>query len=218
VPTQAVVRTHLSSLSPGLNAENLLAWFAPAGFLFAAAMFRRVMNFFEFPFPLARMLTQAGAIGLCSLPLLVSLLPPRPPVMASPPYYVPAIRQLCGYLPQGSLVTSDMPWAVSWYCGLECVSLPLRVGQEPREDFFRIHDFQRPFAAMLLTPLTCDVPWRSELLSGEDAVWGRFYMDFILRSQNIPSGFPLKYAFGDGYPYAGYLFLADRPYWREPGR
>jgi hypothetical protein len=52
-------------------------------------------------------------------------------------------------------------------------------------------------------------------MNDSDAVWGRFYMDYLLRQGNIPSGFPLKFAFGDRYPENGYLFIADRPYWRE---
>jgi len=212
---QALFWSHLEKLSPGINSENLLAWFAPVAFLYAAVAFRRALDQFKFPFPLAKSVTQVVAIVLCSSPLLLSLLPPRMPVMSSPPYYLPAIRQLCGYLPEGSFLMTDMPWATAWYGRVDSVQVTLRTGQEPKEDFFRIHDFQRPFNAMLLTPLTCDVPWRAELLASPDAVWGRFYMDFMLRRENIPSGFPLKYAFGDGFPYAGYLFLADRPYWRE---
>lgn len=212
---QALIRTQASTLSPGLTSENLLAWFAPVAFLYAAVAFRRALEVFEFPFPLAKTLTQVSAIFLCSLPLLISILPPKMPVMASPPYYVPAIRQLSGYLPENSFVMSDMPWAIAWYGKHTSVLLTLRTGQEPKEDFFRIHDFQRPFNAMLLTPLSCDVPWRAELLAAPDAVWGRFYMDYMLRRENIPGGFPLKYAFGDGFPFAGYLFVADRPYWRD---
>jgi hypothetical protein len=212
---QALFSTHLSKLSPGINSENLLAWYAPVAFLYAAVAFRRALDVFEFPFPLAKTLTQLVAILLCSSPLLISILPPRMPVMSSPPYYLPAIRQLCGYLPEGAFVMSDMPWAIAWYGRQDAALTTLRTGQEPKEDFYRIHDFQRPFNAMLLTPLTCDVPWRAELLASSDAVWGRFYMDYILRRENIPNGFPLKYAFGDGFPYAGYLFIADRPYWRE---
>jgi hypothetical protein len=215
IPTQALIRTHLSTLCPTVNSENLLAWFAPFAFLFAASAFRRALSVFQFPFPLAKTLTQALAIILCSMSLLVSVLPPKMPVMSSPPYYLPAIRQLCGYLPPDSFAMTDMPWALAWYGRVDSVQLTLRTGQEPKEDFFRIHDFQRPFTCMLLTPLTCDVPWRAEMLASPDAVWGRFYMDFVLRRENIPSGYPLKYAFGDGFPFAGYLFLADRPYWRD---
>jgi hypothetical protein len=93
--------------------------------------------------------------------------------------------------------------------------LTLRAGLDPKEDFYQIHDFQRPFNALLLTSLTCDQLWHSKLMNDSDAVWGRFYMDFLLRQGNIPSGFPMKFAFGDRYAENGYLFIADRPYWRE---
>jgi hypothetical protein len=215
IPTQALIRTQVSAQSPGINSENLLAWFAPLSFLYGAAAFRRILDAFPFPFPLARSLTQIAALGLCGLPLLVALFPPRTPPQISPPYYVPAIRQTCGYVPADGFMMTDMPWATAWYGRRVSFGAPLRVGNDSKEDFFRIHDFQRPFRAMLLTGISADVPWREKLLSDDDQVWGRFYMDFMLRRENIPSGFPLKYAFGDGFPFGGYLLLADQPYWRN---
>jgi hypothetical protein len=146
---------------------------------------------------------------------VISLLPPRQPVISNPSYYLPVIRQLLGYLPAGAMVLSDMPAAVAWYGHLDSMPLTLRAGLDPKEDFYQIHDFQRPFNALLLTSLTCDQLWHSKLMNDSDAVWGRFYMDFLLRQGNIPSGFPMKFAFGDRYAENGYLFIADRPYWRE---
>ena len=215
VPAQALIQTHLATLSPYLNSENLLAWFVPLAGLYAAVVFRWALDSFDFPFPLARWMALVVPMGLCLMPFVISLLPPRQPVMANPPYYLPVIRQLLGYLPPGAMVLSDMPAAVAWYGHLDSMPLTLRAGQDPKEDFYQIHDFQRPFNALLLTPLTCDQLWHSKLLNDPDAVWGRFYMDYLLRQGNIPSGFPLKFAFGDRYPENGYLLVADRPYWRE---
>ncbi len=212
---QGLFKTQWSKISPGINSENLLAWFAPLALLYAAITFRRALEVFQFPSDLTKAWTQMVALFLCSLPLLVSALPPRMPVMSSPPYYLPAIRQLCSYLPEDSLMMTDMPWATAWYGRRDSLQITLRAGDDPKESFYRIHDYVRPFNALFLTPLTCDVPWRSEILVSSDAVWGRFYMDFLLRRESIPTGFPLKYAFGDGFPAAGYLFMADRPYWRD---
>jgi len=214
VPAQALIQTHLSAQSPFLNSENLLAWFVPLASLYAAVVFRWALDSFDFPFPLARWMATVVPVALCLMPFVASLLPPRQPVMAAPPYYLPVIRELLGYLPPGALVMTDMPAAVAWYGHLDAMPLTLRAGQDPKEDFYQIHDFQRPFNGLLLTPLTCDQLWHSRLLNDPDAVWGRFYMDYLLRQGNIPSGFPLKFAFGDRYPENGYLMVADRPYWR----
>ena len=214
VPSQALIQTHLSTQSPFLNSENLLAWFVPLAGLYAAVVFRWALDTFDFPYPLARWMAMAIPMALCLMPFVVSLLPPRQPVMASPPYYLPVIRQLLGYLPAGSMVLSDMPAAVAWYGHLDSIPLTLRAGQDPKEDLYQIHDFQRPFNALLLTPLTCDQLWHSKLMNDSDAVWGRFYMDYLLRQGNIPSNFPLTFVLGDRYPENGYLFAADRPYWR----
>lgn len=215
VPAQALIQTQLSVQSPYLNSENLLAWFVPLAGLYATVVFRWALDSFDFPYPLARWAATVVPLGLCLMPLAISLLPPRQPVMANPPYYLPVIRQLMGYLPAGAMVLTDMPAAVAWYAHLDAMPLTLRAGQDAKEDFYQIHDFQRPFNALLLTPLTCDQLWHSKLLNDPDAVWGRFYMDYLLRQGNIPSGFPLKFAFGDRYPENGYLLVADRPYWRE---
>ena len=215
VPAQALIQTPLSTQSPVLNSENLLAWFVPLAGLYAAVVFRWALDTFQFPYPLARWMALVVPLGLCLMPFTLSLLPPRQPVMASPPYYLPVIRQLLGYLPAGSMVLTDMPAAVAWYGHLDAMPLTLRAGLDPKEDFYRIHDFQRPFKAMLLTPLTCDQLWHSKLMNDPNAVWGRFYMDYLLRGGNIPTGFPLKFVFGDRYPENGFLFTADRPYWRE---
>ena len=215
VLAQALIQTHLSTQSPFLNSENLLAWFVPLAGLYAAVVFRWALDSFDFPYPLARWFALVVPLALCLMPFLVSLLPPRLPVMASPPYYLPVLRQLIGYLPPGALVLSDMPAAVAWYGHLDAMPLTLRAGEDPKEDFYRIHDFQRPVNALLLTPLTCDQLWHSKLLNDPDAVWGRFYMDYLLRQGNIPTGFPLRFVFGDRYPENGYLLIADRPYWRE---
>lgn len=215
VPAQALIQTHLSTQSPFLNSENLLAWFVPLAGLYAAVIFRWALDSFDFPYPLARWMATVIPVALCLMPFVVSLLPPRQPVMANPPYYLPVIRQLIGYLPPGAMVLTDMPAAVAWYGHLDAMPLTLRAGQDRKEDFYQIHDFQRPFSALLLTPLTCDQLWHSRLLNDPDAVWGRFYMDYLLRQGNIPSGFPLKFAFGDRYPENGYLMVADRPYWRD---
>lgn len=215
VPAQGLIQTHLSTQSPFLNSENLLAWFVPLAGLYAAVVFRWALDSFDFPYPLARWMATVIPMGLCLMPLVLSLMPPRQPVMASPPYYLPVIRQLLGYLPPGALVLTDMPAAVAWYGHLDAMPLTLRAGQDPKEDFYQIHDFQRPFSALLLTPLTCDQLWHTRLLNDPDAVWGRFYMDYLLRDGNLPRGFPLKFAFGDRYPENGYLLVADQPYWRE---
>jgi hypothetical protein len=63
---------------------------------------------------------------------------------------------------------------------------------------------------LYLSPLTTEQSLRRALAS-EEFVWGRFYMDALVR-HNLPTGFPLKY----GYPGSagnGHLLLADRPRW-----
>ena len=64
VPAQALIQTHLATLSPYLNSENLLAWFVPLAGLYAAVVFRWALDSFDFPFPLARWMALVVPMGL----------------------------------------------------------------------------------------------------------------------------------------------------------
>jgi hypothetical protein len=73
----------------------------------------------------------------------------------------------------------------------------------------------RPVAALYLTALTLDQKLVSDLLQGDDPAWGEFAANAVVKRE-IPEGFPLKFAFAEGFPYQ--LFLADRERWKVPAK
>ena len=93
------------------------------------------------------------------------------------------------------LMMSDMPWAVAWYGDRKCLWATLDAPSDLRtakqSDFFDIHDYQKPIQGILLTRLTTDAKWFSQMIQGQDFAWGKFMLECLLRT-NVPTGFPLE--------------------------
>ena len=207
---QAVAKTHVAALSPDVNSENLLVVLAPLVFVFGTGLFVLLMDQLELP-PFG---ARGTVIGLFLLIVCAPMLfavggTPRSP-MAYPPYQPQVIHERAGWLGERELMMSDMPWAVAWYGRRDCVWLPSNVG----EGFATVHRV-RHVAAIYLTAMTLDQKLVSELLQGDDPAWGDFAANAIVKRE-IPDGFPLKFAFAEGFPYQ--LFLADRERWKSPAK
>ena len=207
---QSVAKTHVAALVPDVNAENLLVVLAPLVFIFGTGLFVLLLDQLELP--------PFGARGtVIGLFLLVACAPmgfalgatPRSP-MTYPPYHPQVIHERASWLGERELMMSDMPWAVAWYGRRDCVWLPSNVG----EGFATVHRV-RPVAALYLTALTLDQKLVSDLLQGDDPAWGEFAANAVLKRE-IPEGFPLKFAFAEGFPYQ--LFLADRERWKPAAK
>lgn len=221
--TQAAGKTHLSTLAPTVNSENLLVLLAPLVFLFGAAFFRLLLDRIRFPFQLIHTFVHAAALMLFSLPLVVALgtdtlalpglVPRRHLPLVDPPYRPSVIREVSGYTPPGSLLISDVPWAVAWYGGRACVNIPLHVQDGYKEDFYVVHDYQHPVQAIYLSPLTANSPWHTTFFDPDHA-WFRFLLDVALR-KTMPDRFPLL-SLPTGYIEAGHFFCAEKPWWRLP--
>lgn len=206
VVMQAVAKTHVGALAPDVNAENLLVVVAPLVFVFGTGLFVLLMDQLELP-PFGARGTVIGLfLVVACAPVLFALGgTPRSP-LAYPPYHPQVIHERAGWLGERELMMSDMPWAVAWYGRRDCVWLPSNVG----EGFASVHRV-RPVAALYLTALTLDQKLVSELLQGDDPAWGEFAANAVVKRE-IPEGFPLKFAFVEGFPYQ--LYLADRERWK----
>ncbi|MEN9574456.1 MAG: hypothetical protein RL514_2311 [Verrucomicrobiota bacterium] len=210
VVLQALAKTHVAALAPDVNSENLLVVLAPLVFIFGTGLFVLLMDQLELP-PFGARGTVIGLFLLVACaPMLFALgSTPRSP-MAYPPYHPQVIHERASWLGDRELMMSDLPWAVAWYGRRDCVWLPSNVG----EGFATVHRV-RPVAALYLTSLTLDQKLVSELLQGDDPAWGDFAANAVVRRE-IPDGFPLKFAFTEGFPYQ--LFLADRERWRPAAK
>ncbi len=216
---QALGRTHRSTLTPTVNADNLLVVAAPLVFMYGAGLFFLLLDQVKLPFPAARRWVVGVFVAVLAAPLLVALLPPRPDPRVLPSYYPPVIQQFAGWLKPDELMMSDLPWAVAWYGNRRCVWTPLYVRSATgKEDFYAINDQRRAIAALYLTHATLGEPFLSmtsgDARTGSEVGWGGFVMGSALRSA-LPSGFPLKYAPAREFLRMGHFLLADRPRW-EP--
>jgi hypothetical protein len=138
----------------------------------------------------------AGLLLLQGLPLVRDCMEPRKIHFYYPPYYPNLFMELkrdlqARFLP-GTGVSTDVPAGTAWYGRM-------RVWAKPE----RLHDFSRiiveqNIGALLLTPVTLDRPFFSELAArSEDAIslsdsggWGGVYTGLVTR--RMPASFPLN--------------------------
>ncbi len=205
--SQALLRTHLTDESPIVNGDNLLVLMFPLVAIFGVAMYETLLEQIRLPYPEARHLVTGGLILVSSLPLLLTLLPPRIYPVAYPPYHPPVIQQASSWMAEDDLMMSDVPWAIAWYGRRPCVWTTLTVVP----DFYTINDLTKPVKSLYLTQVTTDTKLSSEVLLGADFAWQRFAMDAVLRT-NLPTGFPLKHGRRD-FQESGQIFLTDRNRW-----
>jgi hypothetical protein len=179
---QVLGRTQLAETTPDINSENLLVLAAPLVMIYGVRLFCLLLEQIPLPFLSWRYAIIGGFGVIVSLPLLLALLPPRTIPVAYPPYYPPAIQAAARFAQPGELIMSDIPWAMAWYGQRQSVWLTLRAGPNlmdlrptpdskapiAHEDFFAIHDYQKPVQALFLTSVTLD-----KLNSRELSPWYR---------------------------------------------
>ena len=114
--------------------------------------------------PMLRNVHHVLIIGICALPLILSLpqkvkigmnLRDRGGVPHWPPYYAPALNSkkagLKGWITDKQVIFSDQPWAVAWYADRISVWLPpTSAGFEKLESIAA--DLQTPVAGILISP------------------------------------------------------------------
>lgn len=138
----------------------------------------------------------AGLLLLQSLPLLRDALEPKKIHFHFPPYYPQLFMELgrdarTRFMPDTGL-SSDVPAGTAWYGDLRVWDKPHRF-----RDFQAI-TVQQDIGALLLTPVTLDRPFFTELAArGEDAIrltdtggWGGVYSGLVTRT--MPRNFPLN--------------------------
>jgi 4-amino-4-deoxy-L-arabinose transferase-like glycosyltransferase len=179
--TQALGRTKLSDDSPDINSENLLVILTPLVIIYGVSLFFVVLDQVEFLLPQLRTAAIVLFGGIASLPLILTLLPPRTSPLVYPPYYPPSIQTAVGWTREDELMMSDIPWAVAWYGQSQCVGLTLNA----RVDFFSINDYLKPVSALYLTPRTVD-HWTQ---SGD---WGNLFLQMMRVLPSDNSKYPLS--------------------------
>lgn len=207
---QALGRTQLSEDSPDINSENLLVLVAPLVLVYGVSLFFLLLDQIALPFLQFRYVV-IGLFGVvASLPMLLTLFPPRTSPVAYPPYYPPAIQQVVSWTKPDELIMSDIPWAVAWYGQSQCVWLTL----DCQSSFLAINDFEKPIQSLYISRLTLDGRFLSQMLRSDDKGWGQFILNCLFRKtqgkHGPPPDFPLQF-WQSGWP--DQFFLTFREHW-----
>ncbi|MBI2510826.1 MAG: hypothetical protein HYV96_02505 [Opitutae bacterium] len=136
-------------------------------------------------------------LAVQALPLVRDCLEPRKVHFYYPPYFPNLFMELRrdseARFQRGVAVASDVPAGTAWYGQQRVWSKPERL-----RDFYEI-TVQQPIGALLLTPVTLDRPFFTELAARrEDAIrtlsdtggWGPVYAGLVTR--RMPANFPLN--------------------------
>ena len=203
---QALGKTRLSYLNPEISSENLLFLLGPLVLMYGAALYYTLLEQINFAVIEFRRLISVGVVVIASLPLILTVLPPRSTPLAYPPYWPWLMREINSFMQPQEMMMSDAPWAVSWYADRQCVLLP----QNPGSDFIHINDFQKTVHALYITQLSLDERFLTGMVKGN--AWGRFILESIVINK-LPDRFPLRHAWAD--LLFDQLFLADSQRWAK---
>lgn len=185
------------------RAGNLLVLLSPLVAIYGSAMFVVLLDRLQLQAAMRRKTVTGLFIALASLPLLMRFFGPAPEKYAYPPYYPPKIAQAAGFLTPTEFMVCDQPWAVAWYGDRRCVWIP-----ETPEEFYKINDLYQHIAAFMLTPITLNRRFLSEIMLGEWVPWSP-----IIRFLNFPKDFPLKE--GTRLEGVNMVLVADRKRWTD---
>jgi hypothetical protein len=212
------VRPHLQALRFGLLAAmagvfvagslfgettaQTFRLFTPFVILYGLYFFYLMLDRLQLSLPIYRSGIIAALITVHTLPLVLTLLPPRVG-FPYPPYYPSYITLVTQMMNEDELLCTDMPWATSWYGDRSSVLLPATV-----EDFYRINDLRKRISGIYFTSLTRDLPYVRTLATGPYSSW------YPIFRERLPMDFPLTEAFF--ISNRDQLFLTDRPRWNRP--
>jgi hypothetical protein len=205
---QSLNRTAISEEYTDINPENLLILLLPLVLIYGVALFQTLLDQMELPFLAMRYVVITAFTLVCAAPMIFNFMPPRPSSIAFPPYDVPTMQTIAGWMRESELVMSDVPWAVAWYGDRQAVTLTLDVDEE----FYRLNDYLKPVKALYLTPMTLDAKFLSQWVRpGGDRTWGQLVLSALTREQ-LPPRFPLS----KSTRLPEQLFLSDWERWVKP--
>jgi hypothetical protein len=209
---QAGGRTKLSADSPEINSENLLVLLLPIMVVYGLAFFLMLLDNIQWPERILRRIVIVIFLILISLPLILTLAPPRPSAVAYPPYYPPHAQKIAEWMKPDELIMSDVPWAVAWYADRQAVWLTMDV----KKDFYEINDFIKPIKALYLTPVTTDARFVSSFAQPAEMSWAAIVLNAAV-SRRVPEGFPLSSSPAHDFYWPQEIFLSDWERWRASG-
>lgn len=190
------------------NPQNLVVLLGPGIILMSVAFFFLLFDRIDIQIALLKHAAVALFVVICASSLIFSLLPPRRNVVRYPaaPYYEPVLSVVSKWIGPDEMMMTDMPWAVAWYGNRKALWLP-----NTMEQFYQINDYHQRVAGLLLTPLTLDRNFLSDMLrpNAELRPWVTLFLG------QMPQGFPLVARTSIPGFDPDLLFFSDRARWNE---
>lgn len=188
---------------PGaVDEENNLILIFPGLAAVGTAFFYVLLDRLDIGLQIVRYIVVTFFLVICTVPMVIALLPPGPGQYRYPPYFPPMIRYISQLLGPKELMVSDIPAATAWYGGRVSLWMPTTL-----KEFYQINDSIQWASGMLITPES----WDNSLYKidkGSSQDWAP-----ILRRQGLPTGFPLT-SYTPMPPLDNeYLFFSDRRRW-----
>jgi hypothetical protein len=162
----------------------------------------------QWPDRMLRRIVIVAFLIMVSLPLILTIAPPRPSAVAYPPYYPPHVQKLGSWMKPQELTMSDVPWAVAWYADRPAIWLTLDV----KQDFYHINDFIKPINSLYLTPVTTDANFVSSFAQPTEMSWAAIVLNAAI-SRKVPEGFPLRSSPVRDFYWPQEIFLSDWERW-----
>jgi len=180
-------QTGLSAAAPEENPENLLVLLMPLAAMFGVAFLLTLMGQMNVPTVQVRYAVIVLVVLLLRAQFILTLLPPKTPTLAFPPYQPADIQKLSAWMQPDELVMSDIPWAVAWYGDRQCVWTTLNCDTE----FDALHTFIKPVNGLYLSLDTLNGRFITEFLQGGDQNWSYFAYKALVFN-HLPDKFPLR--------------------------
>jgi hypothetical protein len=190
---------------------NLLVLVVPLITMYGAAFFFTMLDRLQLFVPVWRGCVVSVFIAATALPTGLRLIGQPADRYAYPPYHPAKIAEATGYLEPQEFMASDQPWAVAWYGNRRCLWFPMQ-----REQFYKVNDLHQHVSALLLTPISLNRRFLSEVIYDEWWPWAD-----VLRFLKVPRDFPLKEAIPpERFEGVNMLFFCDRKRWADaaPGK
>jgi 4-amino-4-deoxy-L-arabinose transferase-like glycosyltransferase len=194
----------LSACFFGESSMRAMSIFWPLMILYGLSFFFILLDRLQIMIPIVRGAVIAALVIVSSLPLVLTLMPPRPGY-PYPPYFPSYIGLVTNMMQEDELLGTDMPWATAWYGDCSSLLVPATL-----EEFYQVNDIQKRISGLYFTTMTRDLPYVSGIVTGPYRSWYPIFREMI------PLDFPLTEAFF--ISGRDQLFLTDRARWPQQQR
>jgi hypothetical protein len=184
---------------------GMLTGFLPVLCAFGAAFIFIMVERLGFKFWMIKYIVVAAICVVHGSALFLRMAAPAPGPFAYPPYFPPMIILTKSWVEPGEAMMSDIPWATAWYDDRVSLWLPDKI-----EAYLTFSDNVKKVSAFLLSPMSSDVRFMTQLQKGEYEGWAalitrRIDADFMARFP-LPAVTPLP-------PKEEYLFFCVSRRW-----